>query len=300
VNPLKKRFLIGKGLDICDQGAFFVGGVPKVTNFASSSTAGDPQQVIIGQSYVQFQIPNKRRQWPLILVHGSNHTGADVDATPNGTEGWLAHAVRDNLATFVMDQPGRGRSGSDSSVIHEAKAKIMAGDVAGGLAMLPDIPTFSSDGTWRLWFGHMIPAGSNIVNGTMIRHGDPGDPDPAETNPPSEGHGNYPPAFPIPPMDSSIDANIQARVGAIGPAPNPANSAYLALNYYKTGGPQFRGPASQLQLRDLRSDYGRAGQHLGRTRDGGSGRAPRRRHRFPAFTIGDPSTAHDPCPKGKG
>lgn len=50
VNPLKKRFLIGKGLDICDQGAFFVGGVPKVTNFASSSTAGDPQQVIIGQS----------------------------------------------------------------------------------------------------------------------------------------------------------------------------------------------------------------------------------------------------------
>jgi hypothetical protein len=95
----------------------------KFTNFASSSTAGDPQQVIIGQSYVQFQIPNKRRQWPLILVHGSNHTGADVDATPNGTEGWLAHAVRDNLATFVMDQPGRGRSGSDSSVIHEAKAK---------------------------------------------------------------------------------------------------------------------------------------------------------------------------------
>jgi hypothetical protein len=239
VNPLKKRFLIGKGLDICDQGAFFVGGVPKVTNFASSSTAGDPQQVIIGQSYVQFQIPNKRRQWPLILVHGSNHTGADVDATPNGTEGWLAHAVRDNLATFVMDQPGRGRSGSDSSVIHEAKAKIMAGDVAGGLAMLPDIPTFSSDGTWRLWFGHMIPAGSNIVNGTMIRHGDPGDPDPAETNPPSEGHGNYPPAFPIPPMDSSIDANIQARVGAIGPAPNPANNAYLALNYYKQVVPNF-------------------------------------------------------------
>jgi len=114
-----------------------------------------------------------------------------------------------------------------------------AGDVAGGLALLPDIPTSSSDGTWRLWFGHMIPAGSNIVNGTMIRHGDPGDPDPAETNPPSEGHGNYPPAFPIPPMDSSIDANIQARVGAIGPAPNPANNAYLALNYYKQVVPNF-------------------------------------------------------------
>src|SRR6185437_16076711 len=62
---------------------------------------------------------------------------------------------------------------------------------------------------------------------------DPGDPDPAETNPPSEGHGNYPPAFPIPPVDSSIDANIQARVGAIGPAPNTVNNTYLALNTYK-------------------------------------------------------------------
>ena len=130
-----------------------------------------------------------------------------------------------------------------------------AGDVAGGLALLPDIPTSSSDGTWRLWFGHMIPAGSNIVNGTMIRHGDPGDPDPAETNPPSEGHGNYPPAFPIPPMDSSIDANIQARVGAIGPAPNPANNAYLALNYYKQVVPNFEAlpaPTARLAFR-LRS-----------------------------------------------
>ena len=239
VNPLTKRFLSGKGLDICDQGSFFVGGVPKVTNFATSTAGTTPAQVIIGQSYVQFQIPNKRRQWPLILVHGSAHTGADADATPNGTEGWLAHAVRNNLATFVTDQPGRGRSGSDASVINEAKAKIQAGDVAGGLALLPTIGGFASDSAWTSWFGHIVPAGSNIVTGTMIRHGDPGDPHPPETNPPSDAHGNYPPAFPIPPVDSSIDANIQARVGAIGPAPNPANNAYLALNYNKQLVPNF-------------------------------------------------------------
>ena len=123
VNPLTKRFLSGKGLDICDQGAFFVGGVPKVTNFATSTAGTTPGQVIIGQSYVQFQIPNKRRQWPIVMIHGSAHTGAALDATAHGTEGWLSQSVRNNLATFVMDQPGRGRSGSDSSVIHEAKAK---------------------------------------------------------------------------------------------------------------------------------------------------------------------------------
>ena len=49
VNPLKKRFLTGKALDICDQGSFFIGGVPKVTNFATSTTPA-PAQVIIGQA----------------------------------------------------------------------------------------------------------------------------------------------------------------------------------------------------------------------------------------------------------
>ena len=239
INPLQKRFLSGKPLSICDQGAFFVGGVPKVTNYANSSTGTVPQQIIIGQAYVQFQIPSKHRRWPLIMVHGSSHTGAALDATADGTEGWLSMSVRNNLATFVMDQPGRGRSGSDQSVINEAKARIASGDVAGGLAMLPNIGGIPPSAAWTTWFGHIVPAGADIITGTMIRHGDPGDPNPPETNPPSEGHGNYPPAFPIPPVDFSIDPRIAAREGAIGPAPNPANNAYLALNYYKQLVPNF-------------------------------------------------------------
>jgi hypothetical protein len=106
INPLKDRFLVGKALDICDQGGFFVSGVPKITNYASSTAGTTPEQIIIGQSYVQFQIPTKRRKWPIIAVHGSTHTGAALDATADGTEGWLAQSVRNNLATFVMDQPG--------------------------------------------------------------------------------------------------------------------------------------------------------------------------------------------------
>lgn len=239
INPLKKRFLTGKPLEICDQGSFFIGGVPKVTNFATSSTASAPAQIIVGQSYVQFQIPSKRRQWPIVMIHGSAHTGAALDATAHGTEGWLSQSVRNNLATFVMDQPGRGRSGSDASVINEAKSLIQAGNVTGGLAMLPAIGGISASQAWTTWFGHIIPAGTDIVTGTMIRHGDPGDPDPAETNPPSEVHGKYLPQFPIAPVGQSTDADLQARVGAIGPAPNPANNTYLALNYYKQLVPNF-------------------------------------------------------------
>ena len=229
VNPLKKRFLTGTPLEVCDQGSFFVGGVPKVPDF------GTPRQVIIGQMYTEFEIPSIRRKWPIIFVHGgAGLTGVDVEASPHGTEGWLPHAVRRNYATFVVDLPGRGRSGFDSTVINKARA-------TGNLVLLPanGVGEATSEGLWTSFLGQVIPAGSNILNGTMIRHGDPGDPDPAETNPPSEGHGNYPPTFPIPPVDNSIDRNIEARVGAIGTAPNPINNKYLALNGYKYTVPQM-------------------------------------------------------------
>jgi len=225
-NPLEKPYL-NEPLDICDQGSFFVGGVPKVTNYATSATAGPPQQITIGQAYVQFQVPKKRRKWPLIMVHGSTHTGAALDATPDGKEGWLPYSVRNNLATFVMDQPGRGRSGFDQSVIHEAKGTNNWDLIPSNWGRITD------NGAWTTWFGHIIN-GTDIINGTMIRHSDPGDPDlPEDFSEPSEKHGNYLPAFPIPPVPNSADPRLVARVGAIGPAPNSANNLYLGLEYYK-------------------------------------------------------------------
>src|SRR5262245_61235217 len=86
-NPLGGRYLSGGPLSVCDQGSFFVGGVPKVTRYASSAAVregGPPQQITIGQMYVQFQIPEQRRKWPLIMIHGSTHTGAALDSTPGG------------------------------------------------------------------------------------------------------------------------------------------------------------------------------------------------------------------------
>ncbi len=60
-NPLKSRYTSAP-LDICDQGSFFVGGVPKITNYAASSDGRPPQQITIGQSYVQSQIPVERKK----------------------------------------------------------------------------------------------------------------------------------------------------------------------------------------------------------------------------------------------
>ena len=161
-------------------------------------------------------------------MHGSSHTGACLEATPDGREGWLPYAVRKyHMTMFIVDQPGRGRSGFDQSVIQEALG-------TNNLSMIPtNWGRITDNGAWTSWFGHIIN-GTDIVTGTMIRHGDSGDPDPPEDfSNPSQAHGNYPPAFPIPPIPNSTDPSQVARAGALGPTPNPANFNYLGLAYYK-------------------------------------------------------------------
>src|SRR3954468_23555530 len=76
-------------LTLKDQGSFFVGGVPKSTMYAGSSTAGAHASSMIGQMYVEFQIPQSwnpdqisRGKYPVIMVHGSTHTGAALESTP--------------------------------------------------------------------------------------------------------------------------------------------------------------------------------------------------------------------------
>jgi len=204
----KARKFLKKPLVIEDQGSFFIGGVPKVTTYATvppPTQTLTPNQITIGQMYVQFQIPATRKpnMPPVIMVHGSSHTAACLESTPDGREGWAPYFVRNGISTYIVDQAGRGRSGFDESVVHEGAAMVRNGDVAGGTAKLPAFGRITDNGAWTAWFGHMTPAGSNVQTGTLIRHGDPGDP-PTDT---SHGKGYFP-AFPL-------------------------ADDYLALDYYK-------------------------------------------------------------------
>ena len=123
----------------------------------------------------------------------------------------------------MVDQSGRGRSGFDQSVLHEGEARAVAGDVAGGAGLIPTFGRITDNGAWTAWFGHLVPTGSNILNGQLIRHGDPGDP-----NPTPDAFPHVRPLFPV----NAVDPRLVAREGAIGPTPaGPAN--YYALEYYK-------------------------------------------------------------------
>jgi hypothetical protein len=189
-----KRFLTGP-LTIEDQGSFFIGGVPKITEHATRPPSGPgvppaapgappfvptPQQITIGQMYVQFQIPAKKNGsgWPVIMVHGSTHTAACLESTPDGREGWYPYFVRKGVSTYVVDQAGRGRSGFDQSVLHEAAARIERGDAKGAAEQLPSFGRITDNGAWTAWFGHLVPEKSTVLTGTLIPHGDAKDPNP--------------------------------------------------------------------------------------------------------------------------
>src|SRR5437762_5527321 len=217
-----KKFL-KKPLVIEDQGSFFIGGVPKVTNYATvppanaPNAASTPNQITIGQMYVQFQIPARKKEKapPVIMVHGSSHTAACLESTPDGREGWAPYFVRNGISTYLVDQAGRGRSGFDESVIHEGAAMIRGGDVRNGTAKLPAFGRITDNGAWTAWFGHLMPEGSNILTGKLIRHGDPGDP-PSDD---ASHKDTYFPAYPL----AAVDARIASREGAISQAPAGPN-----------------------------------------------------------------------------
>jgi hypothetical protein len=225
--------MMGGQLVLEDQGSFFVGGVAKISDYAAIPGAPPgqqappptPQQITIGQMYVQFQIPAKRSApgWPVIMVHGSTHTGAALESTPDGREGWYPYFVRKGVSTYVVDQSGRGRSGFDQSVLHEAEARMLAGDTKGAAELIPNFGRITDNGAWTAWFGHLVPAGSTVLTGTLIPHGAANDPQP---NP--DAYKHVAPLFPL----DAVDETLASRTGAIGPAPNGPRAPY-ALEYYK-------------------------------------------------------------------
>lgn len=90
-------------LQIADQGYFFVGGE------YAEGTAG---RRMSGQMFVQYQIPARRRSpHPLVMIHGGGQTGTNFLGTPDGRKGWADYFVANGYAVYVVDQPGRGRSG---------------------------------------------------------------------------------------------------------------------------------------------------------------------------------------------
>jgi pimeloyl-ACP methyl ester carboxylesterase len=85
---------------------FYVAGTPVV---------GSDGTTIAGQMYVErYPAIGPSDRPPIVLIHGTGQTGAGFVSTADGRPGWLFDFLEAGYETFVVDQVGRGRSGTDS------------------------------------------------------------------------------------------------------------------------------------------------------------------------------------------
>jgi pimeloyl-ACP methyl ester carboxylesterase len=72
----------------------------------------DGKSFVTDQMYVEVRVPARQtRPYPIVMVHGGTMSGVNFTGTPDGREGWAQYFVRQGYAVYVVDQPGRGRSG---------------------------------------------------------------------------------------------------------------------------------------------------------------------------------------------
>jgi pimeloyl-ACP methyl ester carboxylesterase len=69
---------------------------------------------VSGQMQTFYELPAgppKPHHYPIVFIHGSRLTGSGFFGTPDGREGWATWFLSRGWPVYVVDQPGKGRSG---------------------------------------------------------------------------------------------------------------------------------------------------------------------------------------------
>ena len=134
---------LGGPLELQDEGSFFVNGQLAASTHPGTAVGGisQPGTITVNQMYVQYRIPQTVRGPAIVMVHGSGHTGATYETTPDGREGWATYFARKGFPVYVVDHSGRGRSGFNPTAINRARAESNA-------AVLPDLQIAPRERAW--------------------------------------------------------------------------------------------------------------------------------------------------------
>lgn len=134
-------------LVLSEQGSFFVNGETIQTNYPNT----DPEssgRIVVNQMYVEYWVPHEKKQgaFPVVMVHGSGHTGKTYGETPDGREGWRTNFLRQGYTVYVVDQVGRARSSFDPTPINQAVVESNA-----GLIPPEGQPRFTYESAWDVF-----------------------------------------------------------------------------------------------------------------------------------------------------
>src|SRR5262249_29610618 len=96
--------LADQPINLSDFGAFFVGGKTIPTRARSATQTATPGRVVVNQMFVEYYIPKGGpAKAPVVMVHGSNHTGMTWMTTPDGREGWASYFLRNGHPVYIVD-----------------------------------------------------------------------------------------------------------------------------------------------------------------------------------------------------
>jgi pimeloyl-ACP methyl ester carboxylesterase len=141
---------------LAEQGSFFVNEQQVETTFPAALgtpapafakqlgiSADAPHHISVSGMYVQYQIPQVRTAaaYPVVMVHGSGHTGKTYETTPDGRMGWAEYFVRQGVPVYVVDHAGRARSGFNPSPTNRAKLENNAD-------LVPIFQEFTNESAW--------------------------------------------------------------------------------------------------------------------------------------------------------
>lgn len=107
-------FAMTKPVKLVDQGSFFAGGtvIQSDGNYNPTDPKDFSGQTLHGDhAYVFYQIPAKAKKYPLVFLHGSGQSGKTWETTPDGRDGFQNIFLERSYATYIIDQPRRGRAG---------------------------------------------------------------------------------------------------------------------------------------------------------------------------------------------
>ena len=119
---------------------FYVGG-----KYVGSGS----ERKLSGHMYVQSFVPAQRKhRWPVVLVHGNSQSGNNFIGTVDGRPGWAHDFAARGYTVYVVDQVGRGRSGTFASLYGEYGEPNFA--LVERLARAPDtmFPTAKLNTQW--------------------------------------------------------------------------------------------------------------------------------------------------------
>jgi len=143
-------------------GIFWAGG--RIVNRTQPGTenAGDlknipfnQQQVLAGQAYVEYFIPQRLRRGrstiPVVLIPGGALVGVHFLTTPDGREGWAHYFTRRGYPVYVVDVPGRGRAGFVPDAYNNVRSGAAAPEAQ------PELRMWDSS-AWLEWNTGPLPA----------------------------------------------------------------------------------------------------------------------------------------------